>query len=42
MKNVLPLFQGGDNEAIIERATITNNGKLTARYGYLEEWVNQI
>jgi alanine dehydrogenase len=41
MKSVLPLLQGGDSEEIIGRATIAENGKLTSRYAYLGEWVNQ-
>jgi saccharopine dehydrogenase (NAD+, L-lysine forming) len=41
IKNVLPLFLGGDNESIIKRATIAEDGNLTARYYYLHEWVNQ-
>jgi len=42
IRSVLPLLQGGDSEEIIERATIAENGKLTRRYEYLSEWVNQL
>jgi alanine dehydrogenase len=41
MKNVLPLLLGNDSEAIIERATIAENGKLTHAFNYLDEWVNK-
>jgi saccharopine dehydrogenase (NAD+, L-lysine forming) len=41
IKNVLPLFLGGDHESIIKRATIAENGHLTRRYEYLKEWVSQ-
>jgi saccharopine dehydrogenase (NAD+, L-lysine forming) len=39
LKNVLPLFLGDDNESIIKRATITEGGNLTDRFGYLHDWV---
>lgn len=41
IKNVLPLLLFGDNENIIQRATIAKDGKLTSNYTYLTEWVNQ-
>ena len=40
VKNVVPLLLGEDSENIIERATITREGKLTDRYSYLQDWVN--
>jgi saccharopine dehydrogenase (NAD+, L-lysine forming) len=40
MKNVIPLLLGSDQENTIERATITQDGKLTERYNYLSDWVN--
>ena len=40
INRVLPSLLGDDSEGIIQRATITENGKLTERYKYLEGWVN--
>ena len=37
--NVLPHLLNDDPEQIIERATITKNGKLTERYSYLADYV---
>lgn len=36
---VLPLLAGGDADEVIERATITRDGKLTTGYRYLEDYV---
>jgi saccharopine dehydrogenase (NAD+, L-lysine forming) len=41
--NILPELQAqarGEKSRILERATITHDGKLTERYDYLKEWVN--
>ncbi|MEM7107215.1 MAG: NAD(P)-dependent oxidoreductase [Bacteroidota bacterium] len=38
IQNVLPHLIGKDSEQIIEKATITNNGKLTSRYEYLSDY----
>lgn len=38
-KNVIPAFFDGDKEGILERARMTKNGKLTANYSYLENYV---
>lgn len=37
---VLPLLVRGDEDDIIERATIARGGKLTAAYGYLADYVS--
>lgn len=37
---VLPQFFNGDRDSILERATITRNGKLTERYSYLQNYVD--
>ena len=37
--NVLPHLIGNDSENVIKRATITENGKLTERYSYLQNYV---
>lgn len=39
LKNVLPHLLENDEFGIIQRATIAENGKLTARYAYLQEYV---
>ncbi|MBN1144318.1 MAG: hypothetical protein JXA72_07835 [Bacteroidales bacterium] len=41
IKNVFSLVVSGDPERVIERATITEEGKLTKAYQYLSGWVNQ-
>lgn len=37
---VYPSLFGNDNSGIIERATIANNGKLTERYAYLQDYLD--
>ena len=37
---VLPSFVLGDKEGVLERATITKNGKLTDRFAYLQDYVD--
>lgn len=39
---VLPSLFSIDSEGIIERATITKNGKLTPRFSYLQDFVDEI
>lgn len=39
MKGVLPALLEGDPEGIIEKATITENGRLTSRFSYLQDFV---
>ncbi|MEL6534319.1 MAG: NAD(P)-dependent oxidoreductase [Bacteroidota bacterium] len=40
INNVLPNLFNGDPEGVIERATITQDGKLTARFQYLQDYVD--
>ncbi len=40
IKNVLPELLGSDEQGVIERATITNNGRLTSHYSYLQDYVD--
>jgi alanine dehydrogenase len=40
MEHILPLLFQGDRDEILARATIAENGRLTERYNYLTEWVN--
>mgnify|MGYP000046208034 FL=1 len=40
VKNVIPAFFNGDKNGVLHRARMTQHGKLTARYKYLESYVN--
>ncbi|MBW8242721.1 NAD(P)-dependent oxidoreductase [Muricauda oceani] len=39
-KYVIPSFFNGDKDGILERALMTQNGKLTQRYTYLQNYVD--
>ncbi|WP_333877793.1 NAD(P)-dependent oxidoreductase [Flavobacterium sp.] len=39
MQHVIPAFFNGDKDGILERAKITENGKLTPRFAYLQDYV---
>jgi saccharopine dehydrogenase (NAD+, L-lysine forming) len=41
IEKVLPHLAGSDSEHIIERASITKNGKLTDRFEYLKDYVEE-
>ncbi|MFV8337591.1 NAD(P)-dependent oxidoreductase [Flavobacterium sp. RSP29] len=40
MEHVIPAFFNGDKEGILQRAKITENGKLTPRFSYLQDYVD--
>ncbi len=40
IKNVIPAFFNGDKDGVLERARMTQNGKLTERYAYLQDYVD--
>lgn len=40
MKHVIPAFFNNDKDGILARAKITENGKLTPRFSYLQDYVN--
>ena len=40
MKHVVPAFFNEDKDGILQRAKITENGKLTERFQYLQEYVD--
>lgn len=40
MKNVIPAFFNEDKEGVLSRAKITENGKLTPRFSYLQDFVD--
>ena len=39
--HVIPLFIDGDPDGILQQATLAENGKLTEKYDYLEEWIKE-
>jgi len=41
-KYVIPAFFNGDKDGILERARMTQNGKLTKRFNYLQDYVDGI
>lgn len=40
LTHVIPAFYNGDKDGILERAKITDNGKLTERFKYLQDYVD--
>jgi hypothetical protein len=40
LENVIPAFFNNDERGILKRAKITQNGKLTARFSYLQDFVD--
>ena len=40
MKYVIPAFFNGDKDGILQRAKMTENGKLTERFAYLQDYVD--
>ncbi|MDF4202199.1 NAD(P)-dependent oxidoreductase [Maribacter sp. SA7] len=40
IKNVIPAFFNEDKDGVLERARMTQNGKLTERYAYLKDYVD--
>jgi len=41
LNNVLPHLFNGDKEEVLKRATITENGKLTSVFSYLENYISK-
>jgi alanine dehydrogenase len=40
MEHVIPAFFNGDKDGILQRAKMTENGKLTSRFAYLQDYVD--
>jgi hypothetical protein len=40
LENVIPAFFNNDKYGVLERAKMTENGKLTARFSYLQDYVD--
>jgi alanine dehydrogenase len=41
MEHVIPAFFNGDKDGILKRAKVTENGKLTPRFSYLQDYVDR-
>ncbi|UKM64661.2 NAD(P)-dependent oxidoreductase [Flavobacteriaceae bacterium GSB9] len=41
LKHVIPAFFNGDKNGVLQRAKITENGKLTKRFSYLQDFVDE-
>jgi len=41
MEHVIPAFFNGDKDGILQRAKVTENGKLTERFRYLQDYADQ-
>nr|WP_294926205.1 NAD(P)-dependent oxidoreductase [uncultured Flavobacterium sp.] len=41
MEHVIPAFFNGDKDGILQRAKITEKGKLTPRFAYLQDYVDE-
>jgi alanine dehydrogenase len=42
MQHVIPAFFNNDKDGILQRAKMTENGKLTERFSYLQEYVEEL
>jgi alanine dehydrogenase len=40
LEHVIPAFYNGDKDGVLARAKMTENGKLTERYSYLQDYVD--
>lgn len=40
LENVIPAFYNNDKEGVLERAKMTENGKLTPNFSYLQDWID--
>jgi alanine dehydrogenase len=41
MQYVIPAFFNGDKDGILQRAKMTQNGKLASRFDYLQDYINE-
>lgn len=41
LQHVIPAFFNGDADGILQRGTITRNGRLTERFAYLQDYVDE-
>ena len=40
LKDVIPAFFNGDKDGVLKRAKMCENGKLTERFTYLQDYVD--
>jgi hypothetical protein len=40
LERVIPAFFNNDKDGVLERAKMTENGKLTPRFAYLQDFVD--
>ncbi|MDD7914780.1 NAD(P)-dependent oxidoreductase [Polaribacter ponticola] len=40
LKNVIPAFFNNDKDGVLERSKMTENGKLTKRFSYLQDYID--
>ncbi|MGY8908954.1 MAG: alanine dehydrogenase, partial [Flavobacteriales bacterium] len=40
LENVIPAFFNNDKDEVLKRAKMTENGKLTERFSYLQDYVD--
>ncbi len=40
LQNVIPAFFNGDKDGVLQRAKMTENGKLTERFSYLQDYID--
>jgi hypothetical protein len=40
LENVIPAFFNDDKEGVLKRSKMTANGKLTARFAYLQDYID--
>ena len=40
LENVIPAFFNNDKDGVLQRAKMTENGKLTARFSYLQDYID--
>ena len=41
LEHVIPSFFNNDKDGVLERAKMTENGKLTKRFSYLQEYLEE-
>ena len=40
LENVIPAFFNNDKDGVLARAKMTENGKLTERFSYLQDYID--
>ena len=42
LKHVIPAFFNNDKDGVLKRARMTQNGKLTPKFSYLQDYVDGV